>query len=41
MRDGTGQVVIFRTEFYCTGYDILALLWIAPAKRRRRLPLVA
>jgi hypothetical protein len=41
MRDGSGQLVTFRTEFYCTGYDILALLWIPPAKRRRKLRLVA
>jgi hypothetical protein len=41
MRDADGQAVTFKTEFYCTGYDILALLWIPPAKHRRRLKLVA
>lgn len=41
MVDGSGQVVTFRTEFYCTGYDILALLWLPPAKHRRSLRRVA
>lgn len=36
-RDANGDPVTLRSEFYCTSYDTLVLMWLPTAKPKRRL----